>query len=146
MLIFSLECQSYRTLSEYDRAQGYKGVYKCDSSLVKAWYRFTGLAGSKMADVVVDKYHCGTHAPGYLTGGHPSVAEGAVQRKVCFHWSSSNCQWFSYIRVRNCGGFYVYELSKPRACRLRYCGDRGAGKKILLAVVIYAILSQVYIK
>ena len=81
-----------------------------------------------MPDSCVTKYYCGTHAPGYLTGGHPTVAQGIVSRKVCFHWSSGCCQWSQYIRVRNCGAFYVYELSKPPACNLRFCGDRGAGK------------------
>ena len=121
--VFFLECQSYRTLSEHNRARRYKGGYRCDSSLVKAWYRFTGLAGSKMADTRVAKYYCGTQAPGYLTGGHPTVAQGIVSRKVCFYWSYSYCRWYRYIRVRNCGAFYVYELSKPPACNLRYCGN-----------------------
>jgi len=118
------ECQSYRTLGESDRAQSYRGVAKCDSSLVKAWYRFTASAGNKMADTLVLKYHCGTNAPGYLTGGHPTVAQGAVSRRVCFHWSSNSCYFSTDIRVRNCGAFYVYELSKPPSCHLRYCGNQ----------------------
>ena len=121
------ECRSYRTLNEYNRAQGYKGVVKCDRSLAKAWYRFTGLAGNKMPENVVAKYQCGTHAPGWLDGSHPSVADGAVQRKVCFHWSSNDCRWSTNIRVRNCGAFFVYELPPTRYCNLRYCGNRGAG-------------------
>ena len=124
------ECKSYRTLSEGDRAQGYKGIVKCDNSLTKAWYRFTGSAGNKMADTVVATHHCGTHAPGYLTGGHPTVAQGVVQRKVCFHWSNNKCRWSSLIRVRSCGVFYVYELSKPPACSLRYCGNNMQGSVI----------------
>ena len=125
------ECKSYGTLSEGDRAQGYKGIVKCDNSLTKAWYRFTGSAGNKMADTVVATHHCGTHAPGYLTGGHPTVAQGVVQRKVCFHWSNSKCRWSSLIRVRSCGAFYIYELSKPPACSLRYCGNNMQGSVFL---------------
>ena len=131
-----LECRRYRYLSEGDRAQGYRGVVKCDSGLAKAWYRFTGPAGNKMPENVVPKYYCGTHAPGYLTGGHPRVADGAVQRRVCFHWTSNRCQWSINIRVRNCGNFYVYELSKPPACSLRYCGDRRAGNITFFSLVI----------
>jgi len=125
-IVLFLECQSYRTLSEANRAQSFRGGGGyCDRSLVKAWYRFTGAAGNKMADTLVPRYHCGTNAPGYLTGGHPSVAQGAVSRKVCFHWSSHNCRWSINIRVLNCGAFYVYELSKPPAgCDLRYCGNQ----------------------
>ena len=119
----SIECKNYKTLNDKERARSYQGVYKCDSSLVKDWYKFTGSAGNQMADSPVPMKHCGTHAPGYLSGGHPTVAEGAVSRKVCFHWTRGNCQWSTNIRVRNCGAFYVYELSKPPTCHLRYCGE-----------------------
>ena len=131
VIINFLECKSYKTLSEHNRAQGYKGVVKCDRPLATGWYRFTGLAGNKMPDSCVSKYYCGTHAPGWLTGGHPTVAQGAVSRKVCFHWSSGCCQWSRYIRVRNCGAFYVYYLSATPACNLRYCGNRGGESLIL---------------
>ena len=83
-----------------------------------------------MPDQCVPAYHCGTHAPGWLNGAHPAVAEGAVQRKVCFHWTSNCCLWSINIRVRNCGGFYVYELSDTPACHLRYCGDKDQGTDI----------------
>ena len=72
---------------------------------------------------------CGTSAPGWLTGGHPSVGQGAVQRRVCFHWSGSCCRWSLNIRVQNCGAFFVYELSRPPVCHLRFCGDSGLGKE-----------------
>ena len=132
MFLYSilLECSNYRILNESDRAQSYKGVNKCDRSLAKAWYRFQGGAGNKMPDNCVPKNYCGTHAPGYLTGGHPRVDQGAVSRKVCFHWSSGCCQWSQNIRVRNCSGFYVYELSKPPGCSMRFCGDRRPGKTL----------------
>ena len=123
-----LECSNYKILSEYDRAQGYRGVVKCDRSLAGAWYRFLGGAGRQMPTQCVPKNQCGTHAPGWLTGGHPTVAQGAVSRKVCFHWGNNCCRWSRYIRVRNCGGFFVYYLSPTPACSLRYCGDRGQGK------------------
>jgi len=48
--------------------QSYRRGGRCDRSLVKAWYRFTGSAGNKMADTLVPKYHCGSRAPGYLNG------------------------------------------------------------------------------
>ena len=91
-----------------------------------------------MPDTCVPKQRCGTHAPGWLSGGHPTVAEGAVKRKVCFHWSSGCCQFSSNIQVRNCGAFYVYKLSPPPACSLRYCGDREQG--------IFCVLCRMVIK
>ncbi|EDO28211.1 predicted protein, partial [Nematostella vectensis] len=70
---------------------------------------------------VVPVHRCGTHAPGWLNGSNPSVAEGIVSRKVCYHWNSNACQWNQMIRVKNCGGFYVYELDKTPVCWLRFC-------------------------
>ncbi|KAL9987888.1 hypothetical protein ACROYT_G002266 [Oculina patagonica] len=118
------ECSNYTVLSDFDRAKVYKGVVnKCDRSLSKGWYRFMGYAGLEIPDACVAKQRCGTIAPGWLSGGHPTVAQGAVQRRVCFHWSSSCCYWSTSIRVRNCGAFYVYELPPTPYCNLRYCGD-----------------------
>ena len=98
---------------------------KCDSMMHKDWYRFTGAAGSEMPQSCVPTYHCGTHAPGWLNGEHPTVADGIVTREVCYHWSNNCCRWKNNIRIRNCGKFYVYELVKPPACSLRYCGTSG---------------------
>ena len=124
--IFS-ECQKYTVLKDADRASGHvMKVSKCDQSgFVKKWYRFTGAAGSAMPTKCVAKNHCGTHAPGWLSGSHPTQAQGTVTRKVCFNWSNKCCNWNINIRVRNCGGFYVYELSKTPHCHLRYCGNAG---------------------
>ena len=126
-----LECSNYTILDEFDRAQSYRGRVKCDNHLAKGWYRFQGRAGKKMPEQCVATHHCGTHAPGYLNGRHPIVAEGIVSRRVCFHWSSNCCRWSRSIRVRNCNGFYVYELGSTPACSLRYCGDADIGKGIL---------------
>ncbi|KAL9987885.1 hypothetical protein ACROYT_G002263 [Oculina patagonica] len=122
------ECSNYNTLEEGDRAVGNtnRSSIKCDSSLKEGWYRFRGNAGNEMPSSCPEKQRCGTHAPGWLNGSHPSAAEGAVQRQVCFHWSSGCCQWKSNIQVRNCSGFYVYRLKAPPACSLRYCGNRQA--------------------
>ncbi|XP_048581064.1 uncharacterized protein LOC5514282 isoform X3 [Nematostella vectensis] len=124
------ECRNYKVLNSKDRAQGEPSgnVLKCDQRDIpsKGWYRFSGAAGDRMPTHVVPKNHCGTHAPGWLNGANPSVAEGIVSRKVCFHWTSGDCQWSQMIRVRNCGRFYVYELDKTPACHLRFCGNAGA--------------------
>jgi hypothetical protein len=54
---------------------------------------------------------------------HPTINEGMVRRKVCFSYLSNCCQWSTFIRVKNCSGFYVYEFLKPPSCNLRYCGN-----------------------
>ena len=94
----------------------------CDTSL-SGWYRFSGRAGNQMADSCVDYKHCGTDAPGWMNGGHPSVAERVVSRSVCFRSTSNCCKWSIVISVRNCGGFYVYWLQRPPHCNFRYCGS-----------------------
>ena len=104
-------------------------VLKCDQKdLTKGWYRFNGEAGSAMPTKCVPSNYCGAHAPGWMQGAHPTKAEGAVTRKVCYHWTNNCCQWSNNIRVRNCGDFYVYELDKTPACSLRYCGNAPPGK------------------
>ena len=41
----------------------------------------------RLVDSEVDEFHCGTLATGWLSGGHPTVAEGEVDRIVNFHRS-----------------------------------------------------------
>ena len=101
---------------------------RCDQyDLSKGWYRFTGSAGSQIATSCVPTYRCGTYAPGWMNGSHPTPAEGIVTRNVCYHWASQCCYLNNMIRVKNCGGFYVYELDQPPGCALRYCGSNGTG-------------------
>jgi len=139
-LLTVVECNTYKVLSEADRAQGQIVIddsnYRCDrDDLVSGWYRFQGAAGDQMADKCIPTNFCGTNYPGWLNGSHPTVAEGVVTRKVCYHYSnyywygsSSCCYYSNNIRVRNCGAFFVYELQKPPYCDLRYCGNgSGAG-------------------
>ena len=124
-----LECYSYSYLNDSVRAQGfyngYYGYYQCDSNLPFGWYRFSGSAGSQMATSCVGKNRCSSHAPGWLSTPHPSKDDGIVSGTVCFHWDSGCCHWSRNIRVRNCSGFYVYELGPPPTCWLRYCGNGG---------------------
>ena len=99
----------------------------CDQrhlSPLPAWYRFTGAAGDRMPTSCVPKNRCGTHAPGWLDGSHPpSLLDGIVTRRVCYHWRAKCCYWKNDIQVLNCGAFYVYRLVKTPVCWLRYCGN-----------------------
>jgi len=61
------------------------GAVKCDQDLRKAWYRILGGAGKQMPDKRAPEQQCNTHAPGWLSGGHPTVAQGIINRKVCFN-------------------------------------------------------------
>ncbi|XP_022781145.1 fibroblast growth factor receptor homolog 1-like [Stylophora pistillata] len=123
------ECSTYKLLNESNRAATYEPntfMYLCDRAL-SGWYRFSGEAGFKMPEHCVSKKRCATFAPGWLSGAHPTLAEGAVERRVCFHWSTDlrgDCCLFStFIKVRNCGKFYVYKLRPVLSCASRYCGN-----------------------
>ncbi|CAH3151620.1 unnamed protein product, partial [Porites lobata] len=121
------ECTKYQELNDFTRAQGYsRALYKCDTTLAAqpTWYRFTGESGSQMPTSCGPTNRCGTHAPGWLAGCHPPPGKISTVL-VCFHWHGDCCRWHTFIRVRNCGGFFVYELKKPPACYLRYCGNSG---------------------
>ena len=91
--------------------------------LSTGWYRFSGAAGNQMAESCVDRYRCGTYHPGWLNGSHPTVNEAAVQRRVCFGFHGYCCIYSTYIRVRNCGDFYVYQLKPLTVWYSRYCGN-----------------------
>ena len=97
----------------------------CADVLLSGWYRFGGEAGSQMANKCVQENHCGIRHPGWLSGGHPTMADGTVVRKVCFNYFRGCCQGSIYISVRNCGGFYVYNL-KSLSCYFRYCASNGS--------------------
>ena len=81
-----------------------------------------------MADTCVNIGHCGTGPgtgyPGWLSGGHPTVADGVAVGKTCFNTISGCFGASVFIRVRNCGKFYVYNLLPiDGLCYLRYCGN-----------------------
>ena len=119
------ECINYKSLNEANRIESFnygRDDPKCDRD-INGWYRFEGAAGSQMAESCPPQYHCGTEAPGWLNGKHPTVAEKIVGRDACFSWTASCCQWIQRVFVRNCGEFYVYQLAPPPLCNMRYCGS-----------------------
>ena len=127
------ECSNHYYLEEFNRGMdAYYGGYQCDNNLQFGWYRFRGAAGTQMPTSCVVRYRCGMNAPGWLNGAHPSVADGIVHATVCFSYYYGCCQWRRSIRVRNCGGFYVYELGPTPHCNLRYCGNGGGKERTIV--------------
>ena len=125
-LIPKTECSNYQVIDDSTRSRGYQSSsYTCDSSMATKWYRFRGASGDRLPTSCVPTHRCGTHAPAWLDGTHPTAAQGIVTAKACFHWDGNCCKWSSNIRVRNCDGFFVYELKKPPGCNMRYCGNSG---------------------
>ena len=144
-----VECLTYTFLNESNRARTFysSSFEKCDSSL-DGWYRFGGSAGNQMADSCIPRSHCGTDMPGWLNGSHPTEADGAVNRSVCFSAACPRpdgcCYNSANTTVRNCGGFFVYKLKRPPSCKnkARYCGNGlpsatpGESCSVLIACVL----------
>ena len=122
-------CRNYTVLNEVNRAQGksLSPYTRSDSNLVTGWYLFQGAAGDRMLDKCVAEWHCGTQYPGWLSGGHPPVADDEVVREVCYNRQTHCCGWTNEIKVKNCSGYYVYKLQETPH-NYRYCGNAGAGK------------------
>jgi len=112
--------QHYQNLSDAERKYDYVTVnQKCDNTL-NGWYRFQGDAGTKMVTTCPPMHHCDAAYPIWLSGGHPTVAEGKVTRNVCinkFHC----CEIFVPIQVKNCSSYYIYKLLNLWDCPARYC-------------------------
>ncbi|MBK7826810.1 DUF4215 domain-containing protein [Nannocystis sp.] len=122
------ECQGIAVLQEASRnvSAGTDEV-ECDLELPVEgqWSRFSGPAGTTMPTVAPPEFACGTHAPGWLNGAIPVLADGIVARDVCFHWEGNTCNWKVPISVRNCGPFVMFKLMPVPTCALRYCGSEG---------------------
>ena len=124
-----VECSNYTFLNESDRAMTYaeRSLGNLSDSKLSGWYRFSGGAGTQMAEACPKMYSCSTNSSGWLNGSHPTVAQGIVERKVCFSQRVSQflkdcCNYSKNISVRNCGAFYVYRLDPPDYYS-RYCGN-----------------------
>ena len=71
--------------------------------------------------------YCDTNYQGWLSGSHPNVDDGIVSRQVYFgyynkHDGNYRYSYSIYIKVRNCGPFYVYKLKPtPKSGNTRYC-------------------------
>jgi cysteine-rich repeat protein len=119
------ECLGYVELAEADRSvtfnDGPGKVTKCDKQLGDHWYRFVTPAGVMLPSNAPKPFACGTDAPGWMLGVHPTEEEGVVERQVCFAWDT-DCDWQTTIQVRNCGAYFVYKLANPPEECLRYCG------------------------
>ncbi|CAF1156564.1 unnamed protein product [Adineta steineri] len=85
------------------------------------WYRFSSGAGTILANYVVPINQCGTQATGSYTGAYPSTIGSTSSGTVCYNWSGNSCMWSNSISITNCNGYYVFYLSAPPVCNLRYC-------------------------
>ena len=112
----------------------------------EAWYRVMGEAGTRIpeapftsvyfnaATVTEQVYNCGTYCPGYLpSGSHPQTPGELVEYvKVCYNCNNDICQYSNtkwgggsnnVVKIRHCGEYFVYYLTKPTYVDLRYCTE-----------------------
>merc|ERR1712038_504364 len=115
------QCFNYQELNSPTRKSSYTQTTTLgdDSSNMRdwrgtQWYRVTGGAGTKLAEQVAER-HCGVLYNGWLVGGHPSVGQGEVFRKISFGRNGEMT-----ARIINCGPYYVYHLASPGR-RYGYC-------------------------
>ncbi|XP_055492300.1 oncoprotein-induced transcript 3 protein-like isoform X2 [Leucoraja erinacea] len=99
------------------------GQWQNDEKHGVGWYRFKSSGGWKIPETVVPTHHCSGTSPGWLNGSHPSVGDGEVNRTVCFTWDGNNCNRQQEIKVKHCGGFFVYRLEPTLCCDNVYCTD-----------------------
>ncbi|XP_076123056.1 pancreatic secretory granule membrane major glycoprotein GP2-like isoform X2 [Alosa pseudoharengus] len=124
-------CHNHTVLNEAWRATTNldQSNIKCDRSVQwLGWYRMFYLGMSvRIPEVCVPIQRCGTNAPLWLDGPHPSLEDGIVTRSVCGNWNNDCCYFkSSSIQVKTCPGNYsIYELVAPSGCSLAYCADQG---------------------
>ncbi|XP_077131188.1 uromodulin-like [Ranitomeya variabilis] len=120
-------CSDHTVLDEPWRSTSNMHYYlpNCDISKY-GWYRFIGSGGVRLPESCAPEYGCGTHAGIWLSGKHPMLRDGAVNRTVCASWSGYCCYWSSSVLIKACpGGYHVYKLegTPDGACSLSYCTD-----------------------
>ena len=120
-------CLSYKELNSLTRRSTYGLGSYCDNRISRdwkgpGWYRVTGEAGTKLVDTPAVEKHCGTYATGWLSGGHPTVAEGEAYRTVNFSWGGDTASWSATVKVVNCNTHYVYYL-KENSCTSGDCTE-----------------------
>ena len=117
------EDEKYTIINDPRRSTANKEGDLCDNVLIKdnKWYRFIGVAGGEMPTKAPDLNSCGTSSPIWMNGTHPSVEQGAVSRTACAKFRLRNCLNQYSISVRNCTGFYIYQLKEPTECNSAYC-------------------------
>ncbi|XP_078061348.1 pancreatic secretory granule membrane major glycoprotein GP2-like [Mustelus asterias] len=97
----------------------------CDQQLDEGWYWFKSSGGWKILETWVTPGRCSTEYPGWLQGSHPTLEQREGSGTVCFNWDGNLCSWKREIKIKNCDGYFVYELKPTPGCEAAYCTDPG---------------------
>ena len=117
----------YTTINDPRRSTAYADTTNlCDEGLIRdnRWYRFSSKAGREIPTKKPEPDRCGTALPIYINGSNPTVEEGIVDRTACAAFPLDPCYNPFTIKVRNCSGFYIYQLRKPTECKSAYCAGK----------------------
>ena len=116
-------CLEYTELDEWRRSVANADASSpiCDTFL-SGWYRVTSGAGENMpTECINGGFRCGTISPIWMNGSYPSAGHTS-NVTVCASSYIDDCCVDSYsIMVKNCSGYYVYNLVPPTACPQGYC-------------------------
>ncbi|CAF2146670.1 unnamed protein product [Rotaria magnacalcarata] len=121
------QCSNYTSNTDATRNAAYSGVGSstCDNPTPfgynPTWVRFSGAAGTQLANTVVNSSLCSTSATGWYSGVMPSSAGTTNNGTVCYNWSGLSCWQSNTISVTNCNGYYVFLLPATPSCSYRYC-------------------------
>jgi hypothetical protein len=74
-----------------------------------------------LANFVLTINQYNTQATGWYNGVYPSTAGMTNSTTVWYNWAGNACMWSNPISVMNCNGYYIFYLSPPPVCNLRYC-------------------------
>ncbi|KAL3871219.1 hypothetical protein ACJMK2_039227, partial [Sinanodonta woodiana] len=116
------ECVKYATIPHAgQRYYNYRvdRVIVHDFDLTSGWYR----ANDEIMPTEKPKslYRCGTPFPIWMNGTLPSEEDGIVDRVACLVSAQSACSIEYGIKVKNCGSFWVYFLTKTGSRLEAYC-------------------------
>jgi hypothetical protein len=117
------ECYAHTVNTDTTRNVAYNSsTSMCDQAefSVSRWVRFSGSAGTRLSSTPYNAYRCGGYYTSYLNDSHPTGVGQSKSATVCYNYYG-NCYWQSSIMITNCGEYFVYYLSAPPSCNMRYC-------------------------
>ena len=122
----------YTTINDVRRSTKYKGKpgnLLCDKNFIQddKWYRFNSVAGNKMPTQNPGAGFCGTYAPIWMKGTHPTTDNVVKDATACGAVPFAfplGCGYSYAIKVIKCGNFFLYRLKEPQLCHLAYCAGK----------------------
>ncbi|XP_013415296.1 uromodulin [Lingula anatina] len=95
---------------------------KCDSTLLRTWYKIGHSAIFHMPTTCPGSPACGTTGPVWVNTTNTTIPAGTmVSLEACVGSPDSCCESLLPVQIKNCTLFTVYYLSPTLACPQSYC-------------------------